>query len=115
MTRGRRRVAVTGLGFVTPVGKTAAATWHALLARHSGVTPITLFDASGFSVRIAAEVKEFDPRHAIEDQALLKYASRSHAFALAAAEEAMRDAGIRPESGDGSRWGCVVGSGKRGM
>ena len=115
MTRGRRRVAVTGLGFVTPVGKTAAATWHALLARRSGVAPITLFDASGFSVRIAAEVKEFDPRHAIEDQALLKFASRSHAFALAAAEEAMRDAGIRPENGDGSRWGSVVGSGKRGL
>jgi beta-ketoacyl-acyl-carrier-protein synthase II len=115
MTRERRRVAVTGLGFVTPVGKTAAATWHALLARRSGVTPITLFDASGFSVCIAAEVKEFDPRHAIEEQALLKFASRSHAFALAAAEEAMRDAGIRPENGDGSRWGCVVGSGKRGL
>ena len=115
MTRRQRRVAVTGLGFVTPVGKTAAATWHALLARRSGVAPITLFDASGFSVRIAAEVKEFDPRHAIEDQALLKFASRSHAFALAAAEEALRDAGIRPESGDGSRWGCVVGSGKRGL
>ena len=51
-----------------------AATWHALLADRSGVAPITLFDASGFSVRIAAKVKEFDPRHAIEDQAPLKFA-----------------------------------------
>ncbi|RPI09184.1 MAG: beta-ketoacyl-[acyl-carrier-protein] synthase family protein, partial [Zetaproteobacteria bacterium] len=115
MTGRSRRVAVTGLGFVTPVGNDVAATWHALLAGRGGVTPIALFDASGFSVRIAAEVKGFDPRHAIDDQALLASASRSQTFALAAAEEALRDAGIRPASGDGSRWGCVVGSGKRGL
>jgi 3-oxoacyl-(acyl-carrier-protein) synthase len=87
----------------------------ALLAGRSGVTPLTRFDASGFPVRIAAEVKEFDPRDAIEDRKLLKFANRSDAFALAAAEEAMRDAGVRPERGDATRWGCVVGSGKRGM
>ena len=76
MTGRQRRVAVTGLGLVTPVGNDVAATWHALLAGRSGVAPITHFDASGFPVRIAAEVKAFDPRHAIEDQALLKFASR---------------------------------------
>jgi beta-ketoacyl-acyl-carrier-protein synthase II len=115
MTERLRRVAITGLGLVTPVGNDAAATWHALLAGRSGVAPITHFDASGFPVRIAAEVKEFDPRHAIEDRKLLKFANRSHVLALAAAEEALRDAGIRPEGGNATRWACVVGSGKTGL
>ena len=88
-----RRVAITGLGLVTPVGGDVAATWQGLLAGRSGVAPITHFDASGFPVRIAAEVKEFDPRHAIEDKKLLKFADRAHALALAAGEEALRDAG----------------------
>ena len=114
MTRHRRRVAITGLGFVTPLGNDTAATWHALLAGRSGVAPITRFDASGYPVRIAAEVKAFDPRQAIEDRKLLKFANRSHGFAVAAAEEALRDAGIRPARGDAMRWGCVVGSGKTG-
>jgi 3-oxoacyl-[acyl-carrier-protein] synthase II len=115
MTGRQRRVAITGLGLVTPVGNDVAATWHALLAGRSGVAPITHFDASGFPVRIAAEVKEFDPRHAIEDRKLLKFADRSHVLALAAAEEALRDAGIRPEGSDATRWACVVGSGKASL
>jgi beta-ketoacyl-acyl-carrier-protein synthase II len=114
MTRHRRRVAITGLGFVTPLGNDTATAWHALLAGRSGVAPITRFDASGYPVRIAAEVKAFDPRQAIEDRKLLKFANRSHGFAVAAAEEALRDAGIRPARGDAMRWGCVVGSGKTG-
>ncbi len=73
------------------------------------------FDASGFPVRIAAEVKEFDPRTAIEDCRLLKFANRYHSFALAAAEEAIRDASIRPEKATAVRWGCVVGSGMCGV
>ena len=115
MTGRQRRVAITGLGLVTPVGNDVATTWHALLAGRSGVAPITHFDASGFPVRIAAEVKEFDPRHAIEDGKLLELAERSHLLALAAAEEALRDAGIRPGGGDATRWACVVGSGKVGL
>ena len=114
MTRQRRRVAITGLGFVTPLGNDTAAAWQALLAGRSGVAPITRFDATGYPVRIAAEVKSFDPRQAIEDRKLLKFANRSHGFAVAAAEEALRDAGIRPARGDAMRWGCVVGSGKTG-
>ncbi len=86
MSSARRRVAVTGLGLVTPAGNDVATTWDALLAGRSGVAPITLFDASGFSTRIAAEVKGFDPRAVIDDRKLLKYANRSHAFALAAAD-----------------------------
>ena len=114
MTREQRRVAITGLGLVTPLGNDTAAAWNGLLAGRSGVTPITRFDAGGFPVRIAAEVKAFDPRHAIEDRKLLKFVNRSHGFAVAAAEEALRDAGIRPARGDAMRWGCVVGSGKTG-
>ncbi len=115
MIGGRRRVAITGLGVVTPLGNTIATTWEALLAGRTGVAPITSFDASGFPVRIAAEVKKFDPRTAIEDRKLLKFANRYHTFALAAAEEAIRDAGIRPESHTAPRWGCAVGSGMMGV
>lgn len=115
MTGGRRRVAITGLGVVTPLGNTIATTWEALLAGRTGVARISSFDASGFPVRIAAEVKKFDPRTAIEDRKLLKFANRYHSFALAAAEEAIRDAGIRPESRTAPRWGCAVGSGMMGV
>ena len=115
MTRVRRRVAITGVGLVTPVGNDVATTWSALLAGRSGVAPITLFDASGFPVRIAAEVKGFDLERAIDDRKLLKFANRSHRFALAAAEQALRDAGIRPTAADAARWGCAVGTGMMGV
>jgi 3-oxoacyl-(acyl-carrier-protein) synthase len=115
MTPSRRRVAITGLGLVTPVGLDVPATWSALLAGRSGVAPISLFDATGFPVRIAAEVKGFDLEHAIDDRKLLKFANRSHRFALAAAEQAVRDAGIRPGADDAARWGCVVGTGMMGV
>ena len=115
MREGHRRVAITGLGAVTPLGNNTATTWDALLAGRSGVTPITSFDATGFPVRIAAEVKGFDPRTAIDDRKLLKFASRYNGFALAAAEEAIRDAGIHPESETGARWGCAVGTGMMGV
>jgi beta-ketoacyl-acyl-carrier-protein synthase II len=115
MTPGRRRVAITGLGLVTPVGLDVASTWDALVAGRTGIAPITLFDASGFPVRIAAEVKGFDPERAIDDRKLLKFANRSHCFALAAAEQAVRDAQIRPTEADAARWGCVVGTGMMGV
>jgi 3-oxoacyl-(acyl-carrier-protein) synthase len=100
---------------VTPLGNNIATTWEALLAGRTGVAPITSFDASGFPVRIAAEVKKFDPRTAIEDRKLLKFANRYNSFALAAAEEAIRDAGISPERDTAPRWGCAVGSGMMGV
>jgi 3-oxoacyl-[acyl-carrier-protein] synthase II len=115
MTGGRRQVAITGLGLVTPLGNDAASTWNALLAGHSGVGAITTFDARGFPVRIAAEVKGFDAPRAIADRKLLKFANRHHRFALVAAEEAMRDAGIRPDQRTAPRWGCVAGSGMMGV
>ncbi len=115
MTRGGRRVAITGLGMVTPLGNDVASTWEAILAGRSGVGPIRNFDASGFPIRIAAEVKGFASRRAIDDRKLLKFGYRSHALALAAAEEAIRDADIRPDPATGTRWGCAVGTGMMGV
>jgi 3-oxoacyl-(acyl-carrier-protein) synthase len=110
-----RRVAITGLGLVTPVGNDVRTTWTALLAGRSGGAVVSLFDASGFPVRIAAEVKGFDAAAALDDRKLLKFANRSHRFALAAAEQAFADAGIRPTAATGERWGCAVGTGMMGV
>ena len=112
---GRRRVAITGLGLVTPAGNDAAETWRTLLKGRSCISAISRFDASGFPVRIAAEVKQFDEAAVPVDRKLLKFANRSHRFALAAAEEAIRDAGIRPSEQTRRRWGCAVGTGMMGM
>jgi 3-oxoacyl-(acyl-carrier-protein) synthase len=114
MTR-RRRVAITGLGMVTPVGNDAPASWASLLAGRSGTGPIRQFDASGFSVRIGAEVKDLPATAIPSEPNLLKFASRSHRFALAAAAEALTDAGIRPSPADSRRWGLSVGAGMLGV
>jgi len=106
----RRRVAVTGVGLVTPVGNDVATTWDALLRGRSGGAEISLFDASGFSTHIAAEVKHFR-NTLVVDRKLLKLTNRSHRFALEAAEQAFLDAGIRPTAADAHRWGCAVGAG----
>ena len=106
----KRRVAVTGVGLVTPVGNDVESTWSALLAGSSGGAPITLFDASGFATTIAAEVKDFE-NTLVTDRKLLKLTNRSHRFALEAAEQALIDAGVRPTPGDAHRWGCAVGAG----
>jgi 3-oxoacyl-(acyl-carrier-protein) synthase len=118
VTAPRRRAAITGLGLVTPVGLDVATTWSALLAARSGVAPIASFDASGFSTRIAAEVKGLPAdavREATGDRKLTKFANRSHHFALVAAAQALADAGVRPTAGDAERWGCVVGTGMMGV
>jgi 3-oxoacyl-(acyl-carrier-protein) synthase len=107
----RRRVAITGLGMVTPLGHDAPTTWANLLAGRSGVGPIQNFDAHGFATRIGAEVKHFNGDSVIPDRKLLKFASRTHRFALAASEEALRDAGLRPDPSTCQRWGLSVGAG----
>ncbi len=111
----RRRVAITGIGLVTPVGNDVATAWPALVNGVSGGAPITTFDASGFSTRIAAEVKHFDALARIGDRKLAKLASRAHGFALAAADEAFRDAGIAPTPETSRRWGLAVGTGMMGV
>jgi 3-oxoacyl-(acyl-carrier-protein) synthase len=107
----RRRVAITGLGLVTPVGNDVPTTWSNLVAGRSGVGPIRGFDARGFPTRIGGEVKDFNGPSADVDKKLLKFTLPAHRFALAAAEEALRDAGIRPEPATAHRWGLSVGAG----
>ncbi len=111
----RRRVAITGIGMVTPLGHDAPTTWAGLLAGRSGLGRIQGFDAQGFPVRIAGEVKDFRPETTIGDRRLLKYASRPTGFALVAAEEALRDAGLRPDALTGHQWGLSVGAGMLGV
>jgi 3-oxoacyl-(acyl-carrier-protein) synthase len=110
----RRRVAVTGIGMVTPVGLDAPTTWKNLLEGRSGVDTIRGFDAGGFPARIGAEVKNFQARDLIRDKKLLKFASRMHGFALVAAAEALNDAGLWPSPSTATRWGCCVGAGMMG-
>ena len=107
VTRTRLRAAITGLGLVSPLGNDTRTTWEALLSGRTGIAPVKTFDASGFPVRIGAEVKGFDSRAIVEDRKLLKFSNRYQGFALGAAEEAIRDAGIRPENASAARWGCV--------
>lgn len=114
MTARARRVAITGLGLVTPLGNDTAATWQSLIEVHSGIAPIASFDVSGFEVRIGAEVKGFDDR-VINDRKLLKFTNRHQRFALAAAQQAIGDAGIAPKPATANRWACVVGSGMMGV
>ncbi|HUA34642.1 MAG TPA: beta-ketoacyl-[acyl-carrier-protein] synthase family protein [Candidatus Binataceae bacterium] len=111
----RRRVAITGIGLVTPLGNDLNSTWSALIAGRSGLSSITNFDACGFPVRIAAEVKDFDPAARISDRKMLKFANRLNQFALAAAEEAILDAGVAPRLETAARWGCIVGAGMMGI
>jgi 3-oxoacyl-[acyl-carrier-protein] synthase II len=112
----RRRVVVTGLGAVTPVGNDVATTWRALLAGTSGAGPITKFDASAHAVKFACEVKGFDAAAYMDRKEARRYDSYTQ-YALAAAVQAMADAGL----GDGGhayeeeRTGVIVGSGIGGL
>src|SRR5271157_999563 len=92
-----RRVVVTGMGMLTPVGCDLESTWSALLSGRSGVGPITLFDARTFPTRIAAEVKDFRLSCYLEESARWAEHSRNSQFALAAASMALKDAGL-PET-----------------
>jgi 3-oxoacyl-[acyl-carrier-protein] synthase II len=112
-----RRAVVTGLGAVTPIGNTAPAYWEGLLAGRSGVSAITQFDPVGLDVRIAAEVKGFDPSVSM-DRKMARRMSRFIHLAMAAADEAVRDAGIdfstyEPEQRD--RVAVVVNTGGGGL
>lgn len=105
-----RRVAITGLGCVSPLGNTTTETWQNLLAGKSGVAPIQHFDASAFPTRIAAEVKHFAPRYKTLTK-LEKYQSMLSRFALEAAHESVADAKLEMADYAPKRVGVVVGSG----
>jgi 3-oxoacyl-[acyl-carrier-protein] synthase II len=102
-----RRVAVTGLGAVTPIGNDARSTWEAAVAGRSGVDWIRSFDASGLPVRVAAEVKDFDPAQVAAPKEVRKL-ERNVLLALGAAREAMGDAGLN--GFDPTRVGVVFGT-----
>ncbi|HXY29527.1 MAG TPA: beta-ketoacyl-ACP synthase II [Gemmatimonadaceae bacterium] len=110
----KRRVVVTGLGAVTPVGNDVATTWRALLDAKSGAAPITRFDASGFSVRFACEVKGFDPHDYMEKKEA-KRADPFTRYAVGASVQAMRDAGLADGGYDEERTGVIIGSGIGGV
>lgn len=111
----KRRVVVTGMGAITPVGNDVATTWRALLEGKSGAAPITHFDASNFPVRFACEVKNFDPLTYM-DRKEAKRADQFTQYAVGAANQAMKDAGLAEQNGmDPDRIGVIVGSGIGGL
>ena len=110
----RRRVVVTGLGLVSPVGIGVEESWSALVAGKSGVAPITLFDASTFPTKIAAEVKGFDPSKFMDRKEVRRNDRFIH-FALAAADMAVKDSGLDMSKEDAERVGCIVGAGIGGL
>jgi 3-oxoacyl-[acyl-carrier-protein] synthase II len=106
-----RRVAVTGVGAVTPVANDAKATWDALVAGRSGIDFIRSFDASEFPVRIAGEVKDFDPNGLVSPKTA-RHVDRPILYALQAAKEAIADAGMNGYNPErvGVVMGCCVGA-----
>jgi 3-oxoacyl-(acyl-carrier-protein) synthase len=110
MMNSKRRVAITGLGVVSPLGNDVSSTWSNLMAGQSGIAEIKQFDASGFSTRIAAEVKGFQPSRACAKKHN-RFATSLTYYALDAALQAFSDAGIAPNKQTAPRWGVVAGSG----
>ncbi len=114
MAMDKRRVVITGVGAVTPLGNTAEEFWAGLLEGRSGIGPITRFDATDFPTRIAGELKGFDP---------LKYIDRKDdrkfdpflKYAVACATMAVEDAALKTDSVDPTRFGVLVGSGIGGL
>jgi 3-oxoacyl-[acyl-carrier-protein] synthase II len=115
MSQGNgRRVAVTGLGFVTPIGSDLETVWSNLVEGVSGVGPITHFDASGYSTRIAAEVKDFEPERYM-DRKTARHIGRYCQFALGASQQALAHAGLDPAEMEPDDVGVIVSSGIGGM
>ncbi len=106
----KRRIAVTGIGLVSPVGIGTEPTWQALLRGQSGIAPITLFDATGYTTRIAGEVKGFVPEDFL-DRKDVKKTGRFIQFALAAADFAIRQAALTVTPEIAERVGVYLGSG----
>ncbi len=105
---------MTGVGLLTPLGIGTEASWEAIRAGKCGIGPITQFDASAFSCRIAGEVKGFDPASYIEKKEIKKM-GRFIQFAIAAAEYALTDAGLKVAPEDAERVGVYIGSGIGGF
>ena len=105
-----RRVVVTGMGAVTPIGIGTGEYWRAVKEEKTGFAPITAFDTTDYKVKLAAEVKDFDPE-AFMDKKTARRMERFSQFAVAATKEAMEDAGLDMSKEDPFRAGCSIGSG----
>jgi len=110
----RRRVVVTGIGMISPLGIGNEATWQGLVEGRSGVGRITKFDTTAFPVKIAGEVHGFDPEKWIEKKEVKKSDTFIH-YAVAAAQMAIDDARLDHKSVDGDRMGVIIGSGIGGL
>ena len=110
----KRRVVVTGLGIVSPVGNDVATAWANMTAGKSGIGPITHFDASTFPTRIAGEVRDFDPTKYVAAKDVKKMDPFIH-YGIAASIEALADAGLKPHEHDEERIGVAVGAGIGGI
>jgi len=114
MAMDKRRVVMTGMGAVTPVGNTAEEFWAALIEGRSGIGPITRFDSSDYPTRIAGEVKGFDPLKYIDKKEERKF-DRFLKYAVACAVMAVEDAALKTDRVDATRFGVLVGSGIGGI
>ena len=109
-----RRVVVTGIGLITPLGTGKEKTWKALINGECGIDKITAFDTAEHSVHIAAEVKDFNPEDFIEKKELKKL-GRFSQFAIAASKEALEDSGFKITEENAERVGTIIGSGIGGL
>ncbi|MBI1315501.1 beta-ketoacyl-ACP synthase II [bacterium] len=109
-----KRVVVTGMGMISPIGNSLDTFWSAMVAGTSGAAPITLFDSTHFKTRFACEVKGFDPLEYVDKKEVRKM-DRFTQFAIAASDEAMRDAGIEESKVDKDRVGVIWGAGIGGL
>ena len=110
----KRRVMVTGLGIISPVGNSVEEAWAAIVAGKSGVGTITHFDAGNYPTRIAAEVKGFDPGQYIEHKDIKKMDPFVH-YGVAASVQAIKDAGLEVTEANAPRIGAAVGAGIGGL
>ena len=108
-----KRVVVTGLGAVSPLGNNLADTWQGLVAGVSGAVPITHFDASKFKVRFACEVKTFDGLTSVGKEA--RKMDLFAQYACVAADEAIKDSALDLENEDRTQIGCIWGAGIGGL
>ena len=110
----KRRVVVTGMGAITPIGNDVETFWNSLKNGTVGIGPITTFDTADFKAKLAAQVKDFDPKQYMDNKAARRM-ERFSQFAVAAAREALEDAGIDMTKEDPFRVGVSVGSGIGGL
>jgi 3-oxoacyl-[acyl-carrier-protein] synthase II len=113
--RSERRVVVTGLGVITPIGLNVTDFWTSLLAGQCGVDTISLFDATGYDTKIAAEVRNFDPAPAFPSPKEVRRTDRFSHFGVHASWQALKDSGLDLEKADRDRIGVMIGSGIGGL